>query len=93
MRYQKPILPLGYAQQGRPLIAGEARLIARTRRVQRPFIAIRWRGLLHGCIMDHDIIIVGGGPAGLSFARALAGSGLRIAIVERQQRSARRSRL
>jgi ubiquinone biosynthesis UbiH/UbiF/VisC/COQ6 family hydroxylase len=41
---------------------------------------------LHGCIMDHDIIIVGGGPAGLSFARALAGSGLRIAIVERQQR-------
>jgi ubiquinone biosynthesis UbiH/UbiF/VisC/COQ6 family hydroxylase len=34
--------------------------------------------------MDHDIIIVGGGPAGLSFARALAGSGLDIAIVERQ---------
>jgi ubiquinone biosynthesis UbiH/UbiF/VisC/COQ6 family hydroxylase len=36
--------------------------------------------------MDHDIVIVGGGPAGLSFARALAGSGLGIAIVERQSR-------
>lgn len=31
-----------------------------------------------------DIIIAGGGPAGLAFARALDGSGLRIALVERQ---------
>ena len=36
--------------------------------------------------MDFDIIIVGAGPAGLSFARALAGSGLSIAIVEQQER-------
>lgn len=32
----------------------------------------------------YDVVIVGGGPAGLAFARALAGSGLRLAIVERQ---------
>ncbi|MDO4642078.1 MAG: 5-demethoxyubiquinol-8 5-hydroxylase UbiM [Neisseria sp.] len=30
-----------------------------------------------------DIIIVGAGPAGLSFARTLAGSGLRLTIVEK----------
>jgi 2-polyprenyl-6-methoxyphenol hydroxylase-like FAD-dependent oxidoreductase len=35
--------------------------------------------------MDHDIIVVGGGPAGLSFARAMAGSGLSIAVVEKQE--------
>lgn len=35
---------------------------------------------------DYDLIIVGGGPAGLCFARALAGSGLRIALVERASR-------
>lgn len=34
--------------------------------------------------MDTDIIIVGGGPAGLSLARALHGSGLRITLLERQ---------
>ena len=38
--------------------------------------------------MDFDIIIVGGGPGGLAFARALAGSGLSLAIVERQDRPA-----
>lgn len=38
--------------------------------------------------MDYDILIVGGGPAGLSFARAMAGSGLSIAIVEQQEREA-----
>lgn len=32
----------------------------------------------------HDVIIIGGGPAGLAFARSLAGCGLDIAIVERQ---------
>lgn len=34
--------------------------------------------------MTYDILIVGGGPAGLAFARALDGAGLRIALVERQ---------
>ena len=34
--------------------------------------------------MNVDIAIVGAGPAGLCFARSLAGSGLSIAIVERQ---------
>lgn len=34
--------------------------------------------------MEFDIVIAGGGPAGLSFASALAGSGLRIAVIERQ---------
>ena len=33
--------------------------------------------------MDHDIIIAGAGPAGLSLARCLGPSGLRIAIVEK----------
>jgi ubiquinone biosynthesis UbiH/UbiF/VisC/COQ6 family hydroxylase len=36
--------------------------------------------------MTYDIIIVGAGPAGLSFARSLANSGLRIALVEKQTR-------
>ncbi len=31
----------------------------------------------------YDVIIVGAGPAGLSFARSLAGSGLKIAVVEK----------
>lgn len=32
----------------------------------------------------HDVIIIGGGPAGLAFARSLAGCGLDIVIIERQ---------
>lgn len=32
--------------------------------------------------MHHDIAIIGAGPAGLCFARALVGSGLRVALVE-----------
>ena len=35
---------------------------------------------------EYDIIIVGAGPAGLCFARSLADSGLRLAIVEPQSR-------
>ena len=38
--------------------------------------------------MQYDIVIIGAGPVGLSFARALSGSGLRIAIVEQQAESA-----
>lgn len=34
--------------------------------------------------MNVDVAIVGAGPAGLCFARSLAGSGLLVAIVERQ---------
>ena len=36
--------------------------------------------------MKYDIVIAGAGPAGLAFARTLAGVGLRVAIVERQAR-------
>jgi ubiquinone biosynthesis UbiH/UbiF/VisC/COQ6 family hydroxylase len=38
--------------------------------------------------MPFDIVIVGAGPAGLAFALSLAGSGLRIALVERQSAAA-----
>lgn len=34
-----------------------------------------------------DIAVIGAGPAGLSFARSLAGSGLSVALVERQERA------
>jgi len=34
--------------------------------------------------MNYDIIIVGAGPAGLSFARSLANTELRIALIEKQ---------
>ncbi len=36
--------------------------------------------------MDYDIIIIGAGPAGLSFARSLADSQLKIALVERSSK-------
>ena len=36
--------------------------------------------------MTYDIIIVGAGPAGLSFARSLANTGLRTALIEKQSR-------
>jgi len=38
--------------------------------------------------MAVDVLVVGAGPAGLCFARALAGSGLRVAVVEQQPRAA-----
>jgi len=38
--------------------------------------------------MSFDIVIIGAGPAGLCFARSLAGSGLRIALVEQQPEEA-----
>jgi ubiquinone biosynthesis UbiH/UbiF/VisC/COQ6 family hydroxylase len=37
--------------------------------------------------MNFDIVVVGAGPSGLCFAKALANSGLSIAIIERQQES------
>ncbi len=38
--------------------------------------------------MQADVVVVGAGPAGLCFARALSGAGLRIVLVERQPRAA-----
>ena len=35
-----------------------------------------------------DVVVVGAGPAGLCFARALAGSGLQVGLVEVQPRQA-----
>ncbi|HPQ50660.1 MAG TPA: FAD-dependent monooxygenase, partial [Alphaproteobacteria bacterium] len=34
--------------------------------------------------MDHDIVIIGAGPAGLSFARILADTGMNILLIEKQ---------
>src|SRR5690606_31440083 len=39
---------------------------------------------LEGSSMKFDIVIVGAGPAGLCFARSLAGSGLSVAVIEKQ---------
>jgi len=36
--------------------------------------------------VEHDVVIVGAGPAGLDFSLLLARSGLRIALVDRQSR-------
>lgn len=36
--------------------------------------------------MKHDIIIIGAGPAGLSFARAMADTGLNIVLIEKQSK-------
>lgn len=37
-----------------------------------------------GMTDESDVAIIGGGPAGLAFARSLAGSGLSVTVVERQ---------
>jgi ubiquinone biosynthesis UbiH/UbiF/VisC/COQ6 family hydroxylase len=34
--------------------------------------------------VDYDIVVVGAGPAGLSFAKSLTGAGLRMALIEKQ---------
>ena len=34
--------------------------------------------------MDYDIVVVGAGPAGLSFAKSVSGAGLRMALIEKQ---------
>ena len=39
-------------------------------------------------MQQFDIAIIGAGPAGLAFARSLAGSGLSVALVEQQARQA-----
>ena len=36
--------------------------------------------------LQYDLIIVGAGPAGLNFAKSLAPSGLKIALLERQDK-------
>ncbi len=41
-----------------------------------------------GSDMDCDIAVIGAGPAGLSFARLLAGSGLEVVLVERAPEAA-----
>ena len=38
--------------------------------------------------MQFDIVVVGAGPAGLAFAASLAGSGLRLALIEKQPEAA-----
>jgi ubiquinone biosynthesis UbiH/UbiF/VisC/COQ6 family hydroxylase len=45
-------------------------------------------GADRACGQVFDIVVVGAGPAGLCFANALAGSGLSVALVERQSREA-----
>lgn len=45
-------------------------------------------GADRACGQVFDIVVVGAGPAGLCFANALAGSGLSVALVERQAREA-----
>ncbi len=37
--------------------------------------------------MTHDIIIIGAGPAGLSFARSLANTGLQVVMIEKLPRA------
>ncbi len=39
-------------------------------------------------MLETDIAVIGAGPAGLSFARSLAGSGLRVTLVERSPQAA-----
>lgn len=38
--------------------------------------------------MDYDVIVIGAGPAGCTFAAGLRQSGLRIALIEKQDRAA-----
>ena len=38
--------------------------------------------------MNSDILVVGAGPAGLAFAHAMSGAGLKITLLERQSRDA-----
>ena len=37
--------------------------------------------------IETDIVVIGAGPAGLGFARVMAGSGLRLTLIERQPRA------
>ena len=47
---------------------------------------VQWRNALNQ--QHFDVAIIGAGPSGLCFARALAASGLRIALLERQGEAA-----
>ena len=38
--------------------------------------------------MEYDIVIIGGGPVGLSFARTLTASDMKVLLVERAPQSA-----
>src|SRR5690554_7190081 len=46
-----------------------------------PTLGRIWTG---SCSMNVDVVVVGAGPAGLCFARSLEGSGLKVAVVEKQ---------
>lgn len=46
------------------------------------------RGMLRKASVDFDIVVIGAGPAGLCFARALADTPLRIGVIETQPETA-----
>lgn len=51
-------------------------------------LAVRYMNKMGRLTVDFDIVVVGAGPAGLCFARALANTALKIAVLETQPESA-----